>query len=392
VNAEQRIADSTPSNLVLQRAAAVAETLAIHAAHYDASMTFPIESFQAIRGAGLLKAALSSEHGGADLDGRSSTSLALLRMLKHIGRGDLSVGRLFEGHVNALQLIQTFGRPDQIARWASDVRDGELLFAVWNTEAGDGVRFVPGASGRYRMHGSKTFASGAGHVERPIVTGALPDGGWQMCVVPLDRAGAAIDRSWWQPSGMRASTSFKVDFTGIELEQSDLLGDPGDYHLQPWFSGGAIRFAAVHLGGAEALLDATRAFLRMLNRAGDPHQQSRLGQAAIHVESGNLWLAGAARVVDIGQSPPSAASTQLMVDYANMTRLAIERVCMDVMQLCERAVGARGLLQPYVFERIIRDLTLYLRQPAPDAAQTSAGQYILDREKEAYRIWYDEID
>ena len=376
----------------MQRAAAVADTLAGLAAQYDASRTFPIESFDAIRNAGLLKAPLSSEHGGTDLDGRSSTRLALLNMLKHIGRGDLSAGRLFEGHVNALQLIQIFGSPAQIAHWASDVRDSGLLFAVWNTEAGDGVRLVPVDSGRYRMHGSKTFASGAGHIERPIVTGALPDGGWQMCVVPLDRAEAAIDRSWWQPSGMHASTSFKVDFTGIELKQSDLLGDPGDYHLQPWFGGGAIRFAAVQLGGAEALLDATRAFLRLLNRTGDPHQQARLGQAAIHVETGNLWLEGAARVVDIGQSRRSPAIAERMVNYANMTRLAIEQVCMDVMQICERAVGARGLLRPWVFERIIRDLTLYLRQPAPDAAQTSAGKYILGREQEAYRIWHDELD
>ena len=47
-----------------------------------------------------------------------------------------------------------------------------------------------GRRGRYRLQGAKTFASGAGVVARAIVTGRLPDGGWQMCLVPMDRVAA----------------------------------------------------------------------------------------------------------------------------------------------------------------------------------------------------------
>ena len=57
---------------------------------------------------------------------------------------------------------------------------------------------------------------------------------------------------------MRASASFKIDFSGVEVSGDDLIGAPGDYHREPYFSGGAIRFAAVQLGGAEALLDHVR--------------------------------------------------------------------------------------------------------------------------------------
>jgi alkylation response protein AidB-like acyl-CoA dehydrogenase len=233
------------------------------------------------------------------------------------------------------------------------------------------------------MDGAKTFASGAGHVPRPIVPGALPDGGWQMCVVPMEQARTALDSSWWQPLGMGASVSYKVDFSGTLLEPDDLLGAPGDYFRQPWFGGGAIRFAAVQLGGAQALLDATVAYLRELDRTADPHQRARVGGCAIAVASGDQWLRAAADHVDLSPDPgrdDADAGVEAQLAWANMTRLAIERVCLDVMERVERSVGARGLLRPWPFERVLRDLTLYLRQPAPDAALDQVGRQLLEPE------------
>ena len=76
-----------------------------------------------------------------------------------------------------------------------------------------------------------------------------------------------------------------------------------------------------------------------------------------------------------------------LVAYANMVRTTIEQICIDVMQMCERSVGTRGLLPPNPMERIIRDLTLYLRQPAFDAALSSVGQYVLAETKPARSLW-----
>jgi alkylation response protein AidB-like acyl-CoA dehydrogenase len=371
---------------LLERAAAIADDCAALAASGDVEGAFPSAEFQMIAEAGLLAAPLAREVNGPGLDGSRGRLLALLALLKQLGRGNLSVGRIYEGHVNALQLIQTFGTAAQVERWAADARDRRMLFAVWNTEATEGVTLRPLGDGTYRMHGAKTFASGAGHVQRPIVPGALPDGGWQMTIVPLDRVAATIDKRWWQPLGMRASASFKVDFSGVVLEPDDLLGTPGDYHRQPWFSGGAIRFAAVQLGGAEALFDATRAYLRELDRTSDPYQRARVAEMAVAVESGSLWLRGAARAIDLG---PDAATVDVdgSLAYAYMTRLAIERICQTVLELAERCVGARGLLRPQPTERIVRDLTIYLRQPAPDAAVNHVGQHVLERAAPVHALW-----
>lgn len=383
---------------MLDKASAVAAVCAENAALVDHERTFPVKEFELMAQVGLLTTPLPHERGGLGLGTQAGGTLALLKLLKQIGRGSLPVGRVYEGHVNALQLIETFGTKAQKESYAADVHDHHFIFAVWNTEASDGVRLVPLAGGRYRLEGAKTFASGADWVKRPLITGTLPDGGRQMCIVPMERVEVGVDPSWWQPLGMHASVSYKLDFSGVELTADDLLGAPNDYTRQPWLSGGAIRFTAVQLGGAEALLDATVEYLKAMSRIDDPYQKARVAQMSIAVESGNLWLRGSAALLEEAASVfytssqnvsatslPQEAGTVLA--YVNMTRSAIERICLDVLEDTERAVGARGLLQPQPFERLVRDLRLYLRQPAPDAALAEVGRYVLQAPERPSTLW-----
>ncbi len=392
-------------DIVIQELPSMAETLAYaveiadfcaaNASVVDYNGAFPQKEFDLIAKAGLLAAPLHLKLGGFGLGIDTSVTYQTLMLLKQMGRGNLAVGRVYEGHVNALQLIQTFGTPEQIIAYAGDARDRHKVFGVWNAEASDGVKIFP-SQGNYRLEGCKTFCSGSGYVERPFVNGVFSDGSLQMCIVPMDEVATVSDPSWWQPSGMRATASYKVDFSGVELEESALIGKPGDYYRQPWLSTGVIRFAAVQLGGAEALFDLTRQYLQKLEYTNDPYQKERLGRMAIAIESGNLWLRGAAEIVanyaPVFGGYPDVAHPQAdqLVAYANMVRTTIEQICIDVMQLCERCVGTRGLLPPNPMERIIRDLTLYLRQPAFDAALANTGQYVLGETNPARLLWSDE--
>ena len=237
------------------------------------------------------------------------------------------------------------------------------------------------------MEGAKRFASGAGDLRRALVTGTLAEGdpelGWQICLVPMDRVDVAIDRSWWQPLGMRATASYRVDFTGVGLGGEAMIGAPGDYYRQPWFGGGAVRFAAVQLGGADALFAAMRDYLRDRKRAEDPHRLARAGQAAIAVAGGDNWLRAAAELVArhgaayARDNAGAAEEVEAVVAHANMTRLAIEALCREVAELARRSVGARGLIRPHPIERIWRDLMLYLCQAGPDAALEAVGRRAL---------------
>ena len=352
----------------------------------DDDATFPEEVFDWLADAGLLAITLP----GGDLDDQLPNTGGLLQLLKRIGSGNLAVGRVYEGHVNALHLIGLYATPDQKRAWYDDATQQHRLFSVWNTQATDGVRIHAVGNGHYVLDGSKTFCSGAGWIGRPLVTGELVGAertGWQMGIIPTERAKVIPqDARFWQPLGMRASVSYKLDFTGVELSEDDLLGQPGDYFRQPHFSGGAIRFAAVQLGGAEALFNATRALLVSMNRTDDGFQKTRLAEMAYLIESGNQWINAAGRKADEWRE--RGDETERIVAYANMTRTAIEEICLRVMQLAERSVGARGLMRPLPFERIHRDLTFYLRQPAPDATLADIGQYVLRNETNSHALWH----
>lgn len=369
--------------------------IAATAADTDVEGEFPESAFEELAEAGLLAVVLP----GQPLDFNRPRTAQLLHLLKRIGSANLAVGRVYEGHINALYLVHRFASPAQREGWYADVTAHNRLFSVWNTQAGDGVRLHETAGETVVLAGAKTFCSGAGWVHRPLITGdrlgvrpdpsggpAGPNRGWQMAIVPTERVRPIPqDDRFWQPLGMRASASFKLDFTGVELTPADLLGRPGDYFKQPYFSGGAIRFAAVQLGGAEALYGATRQFLREMGRTDDLLQQTRLAEMAYLIESGNHWITAAGEKTD--QWLADGADWTKIVGYANMTRTAIEEICLRVMPLAERCVGARGLLRPQPFERIHRDLTMYLRQPAPDATLVDIGKYVLTHPEAAHDLW-----
>ena len=357
----------------LDAARAVAAGAAERAAATDRPGGFPTDDVRALHDAGLLAAPLRADDDGVGLGSERGSLHALLTVLRTIGRGSLPLGRLYEGHVNALLLIDRYATDDQRQRWTADARAGHL-FGVWNTEIpSDGVRYARDGDA-VRVQGAKTFATGCAHVTRPLVPGALGDG-WQMAVLPTDQFETVDQPETWRAEGMRASMSGRIDFSGAVLDADVLLGAPGDYLREPEFTGGSVRFAAVQLGGADALAEATGGYLRQLGRADHPTQQIRMGEVATLVETGALWLLGAARLMDPPVSAPDPGAVRA---YAQMARTAVEHVCLGVMERSDRAVGARGLGQPGVLERVGRDLRLYLRQPNPDGAVEAAGAYAFE--------------
>lgn len=345
---------------------------------------FPRREIDAMRREGLFGVSLP----GRALDGSRPTTARLLQFLKLVGRGNLSVGRIYEGHINALELIRLYARPDQQRRWYAAAAAGHL-FGVWNTEMDDGVHVHERAANggpAAILRGSKSFCSGATDVTRPVITGLrhAPTGeekGWQMLIPHPDELDLPVDESFWTPLGMHNSVSFKIDFTGVPVLAEQLLGQPDDYTRQPHFSGGAIRFAAVHLGGAEALLDATVAFLQKVKRADNGYQRTRIGRMAILVESGNQWLERAGHLNDRG------TDAGRIVTMANMTRTAIADICTECLQLAERSVGARGLMHPGPLARLHTDLSMYLRQPAPDATLEQVGEFHLANTTPTHKRW-----
>ena len=120
------------------------------------------------------------------------------------------------------------------------------------------------------------------------------------------------------------------------------------------------------------------AWLRLRGRDGDPFQLQRMGEIALAAQEATLWIERAALVAEeCLRIDASEAAKGRMVDCANMTRLAIERLATATMPRVIAGVGAHGLLRPAGFARLLRDLTMYLRQPNPDGTLVEVGRSAL---------------
>lgn len=285
--------------------------------------------------------------------------LQLLRLLYATGRLDLPLGRLFEGHVDALQIVRRYGTPRQRDDVVAIVAGGGAL-GVWNADlAGEPLRLADN-----RLTGGKSFASGAGVLSHALVT-VDAEGGRQLLLLDLARTTPAVDRSFWHVTGMQRSETHVVRWFDAPISDHDPIGAPGDYVCEPWFSGGALRFAAVQAGGVAALLDHTTAHLVAAGRADDPHQKGRLAALYGLAEA----AAGAVRTAAAGWFGAPASRLPLVA----AARAAVYAAGGQAIELAEQAVGVQSLFVGHPLAAVITDLSVYLRQPSPDAQRMQVG-------------------
>ncbi len=338
---------------------ALVPAMQARAAALDAEAAFPSEDMAALREAGVLQAILPIDAGGAGLGTEPAGAGGLLALLGLLGRGNLALGRLVEAHVNALRLVVRFADDATRRHAAQDARDGHL-FGLWVTDPpGDGLRLSPSGT----LHGGKQFCSGAGHVTRAVVTAEDAAGQIRLAYTALGENVTASPLPGGL-AGMRAAATGQVRFRHAAATP---FGEPGDYLREPDFSCGAWRTSAVTLGGLQALAEDLRRQLAARGRQDDPHQQARVGETLIAVETARLWMAAAAAQAE------SAGAGAEAVAYVGLARLAVERACLDTMELTQRSLGVAALLRSNPVERLCRDLATYLRQPAADMVLTEAA-------------------
>lgn len=368
----------------LDRLARLVPDMQARAATLDARGAFPDEDLADLRRIGALVAPLPRALGGLGAGTEPAGAATVLDVLRLLGRGNLSVGRLFEAHVNALRLVVRHGTAEQAEHVARDAHDGHL-FGLWVTDRpGDPLALRDG-----RVWGGKSPCSGAGHCTRALLTADAGDG-TRMAVAALDGTEEVTPLSD-ALHGMRASATGAVRFAGTPAAA---VGRPGDYLREPDFSAGAWRTSAVTLGGMDALLDAARDGLLARGHGGLPLQQERFGLALIARETARLWMARAAEVAEAEDVPedapdavsggasggtPEAPSVADRVAYVNLARIAVETACLDMLRHVQRSLGLAAFVRPHPVERLSRDLGIYLRQPAPDLVLTEAAAHLLAR-------------
>lgn len=307
-----------------------------------------------------MKAALAALHNLLPVQGDPETPadlLMLLRFLYRIARRDLPLARLFEGHVDAVQIIARYADADTV-REAEAIAARGGAFGVWNAALPDApLRVVDG-----RLSGGKRYASGAGLLSHALAGADTPEGN-RLVLIDLAASEPEIDRDWWKVVGMQRSQTHVVRWDGADSASFRFVGEPGDYAREPFFSGGALRFVACHAGGVAALFDHVRDHLVTTARAGDPHQAGRLADLYLVAQAAAAAVRGAA----------DTWGTAGHVDHVAAARVAVTDCAERALATAQQAVGLGGMFVEHPLSAALTDLMVYLRQPMPDAQRMRVG-------------------
>ena len=273
----------------------------------------------------------------APLPGSGQTAERHQRLFE-AGREDLSVARLVEAHWDAVAILSEAGR---------DAETG-ALYGVWAAEAPGSVVRMDGES----LSGTKPFCSGAGIVDRALVTVKEPDA--RLVDVDLRSRGEHIrfDDTEWKTSAFAETKTSRTTFENVEVKESDVVGETGFYLNRAGFWHGACGPAACWAGGAAGLVDWARK-----QKRDDAHTFAHLGAMQAVSWSMQAALRVAGDEIDAASHDVAGAQARAL-----SLRHVVEQGCTDVLRRLARAYGPRPLAMDEDVARHYQELDLYVRQ------------------------------
>jgi hypothetical protein len=269
----------------------------------------------------------------------SGSSVQRLQALTRLAAIDASLGRLGEGHLDALAIL------DELGGWAGD---GSWVRAVWAAQpAALRARRV---GHDWELVGEKMWCSGADGIDRALMTATDPDGAVRLFDVDVRELRFADD---WHPLGMRASDS-RTACVDVRVSGEAQIGPPGAYVGRAGFWHGGVGVAACWQGIAERLVGDLAA-----HAAGrdDPYATAARGSAIASHAAATALLAAAARQIDERPLDQAAARRR-----AHVVRVAVEWSCRHILERSTVAQGATPLAFDGRHGRAVADLTVYLAQ------------------------------
>ncbi len=293
-----------------------------------------------------------------------------LGLVRRVAAADGSVGRIFDGHINAVERLAVQAPPELRDRELAAVQAGRLRGGVWggNPVPGEGppAEIRQTADGEV-LRGVKTFCSGAGGLHRALVLARDGDGPPSAVWIDLtDEPHVEIDTGWYRSHGLRASVSHRVVFHDAPVLAR--FGAPGALAADPWFSRDALRTAASWAGMADTAVDAALDTL-----AARPSVTELEGLAAGRILTArrtiDVWLEHAAEAMDTagGELPAVALHA----------RAATSDTCRTLLDEAARACGSGPFAKAEALDRARRDLEVFLLQHRLDPLLARAGSAAL---------------
>ena len=294
-----------------------------------------------------------------------------LELVREVARADGSVGRIFDGHLNAVERVAVQAPPAVRDRELAAVIGRRLRAGVWGGDPGPGEgspATVVEVDGVEVLRGVKTFCSGAGGLDRALILARQAEGGPPLAVwVDVgDERRVQVDPSWYRSYGLRASVSHRVVFRDAPVLAR--FGPPGSLGEQPWFSRDALRTAASWAGMADT---AANAALDDLARRPGRGQLEALaaGRILTAQRTIDLWISRGAEAMD--------ALEHVLPEIAVQARVGISEACRVLLDEAARACGSRPFVRAGSLDRARRDLEVFLLQHRLDPLLARVGEAAL---------------
>jgi alkylation response protein AidB-like acyl-CoA dehydrogenase len=264
------------------------------------------------------------------------------RLLMQMGFEDLSYARLAEAHWDAVAILKEAGR-EPVAG---------AIYGVWASEMPGLAVELKSVDGRYELNGTKRFCTGAGLVDRALVT--VPGSAEQLVEVDVwaHRANIKIDCSSWKTHAFAETRTSTVEFLSFPVGGNRLIGESDFYLNRLGFWHGACGPAACWAGGAKAIVEYA-----VRQKKTDPHSQAHLGAMLSDLWALESYLESAGREIDNAADSPRRAQV-----LALKVRHLVEQCCTNVLRRLERAFGPHPLAFNEEVSRRCSELQLYLRQ------------------------------
>lgn len=293
----------------------------------------------------------------------SGRTLERFQRLADVGGHDLGLCKLFEGHTDALAIIEQLGgSPTPGSTWG-----------MWAAEPPQARVTVSPAGHMVALHGRKAWCSGAAVLSHALLTAWDADDQQQLVAVALDQPGVTVTEQGWQAVGMAATGSVEVLFDGAEAQA---IGNPGDYLQRPGFWQGGIGIAACWYGAARQIAEALRA---QCGQRPEPHALAHLGAVDSALQAAADVLRFSALHIDA--HPEDHAEL-----LARRARAVVEQSAEQVMREVGRALGAGPFCKDRHFARLSADLPVFLRQSHAERDLAALGQLIAEQSGEAWTL------